>query len=346
MIRNLRSFLGRTRARVKVHLRTGNALERAVYYAAFSNAFRREKLVVARGHQHYEELVETGKQEFLLRRNIHMIEKGLTMRPRRTTFAVDYIAGTIALFESIVRQFPAVISIEVENWAREVLGRYFAATSESESQIIAAARQRYNAMFWESPGDAGSGPHSPDLMAPSVTIEDLTALAMRRKSVRWFEPNPVPHDIVDRALMVAAQAPSACNRQPFSFRVFDDPEMVAAVSKIPMGTAGYGHNLPAVAVIVGDLSAFIDERDRHLIYIDGCLAAMSFIFGLESQGVASVCINWPDIAERDKRMADLLRLAPYERVVMLVGFGYPDVTGTTPFSEKRALKDLRSYNTL
>ncbi len=37
---------------------------------------------------------------------------------------------------------------------------------------------------------------------------------------------PVERSKIDRAIAVASQAPSACNRQPFVFRVFDDPELV------------------------------------------------------------------------------------------------------------------------
>jgi nitroreductase len=343
---SLRSAAGKARASVKVHLRKGNSLERALYYRIFSDAFTRERLVVARGHQEYTRTKELGRQEFLLRRNIHMLEKGLTMRPRRSTFGVDYIGETLSLFQKLIEQRPAILSIEVEDWAREVLSRYVEATVESDHDVVIAARKRFAGMQWGSDGNPTSGPHAPFVDTPPVDIDALTALAVRRKSVRWFQPRTVERDVVDRAMLVAAEAPSACNRQPFSFRVFDDPEMVQAVTKIPMGTAGYGQNVPAVAVIVGDLSAFIDERDRHLIYTDGCLAAMSFILGLESQGVASVCINWPDIAAREKRMGALLNLKAHERVVMLVGFGYADETGLTPFSAKRALEDLRSYNKL
>jgi nitroreductase len=343
---SLRSVAGRARAAVKVHLRKGNALERALYYRVFSDAFARERLVVARGHQEYTRTKELGRQEFLLRRNIHMIEKGLTMRPRRTTFAVDYVGETVTLFGRLVEQRPAVLSVEVENWAREVLTRYVEATAESENDVVVEAKTRFLAMQWGAEGDPQSGPHAPFTDAPPVDIDALTSLAVRRKSVRWFLPKKVERDVVDRAMLVAAEAPSACNRQPFSFRIFDDPEKVQAVAKIPMGTAGYGQNVPAIAVIVGDMSAFIDERDRHLIYTDGCLAAMSFILGLESQGVASVCINWPDIAVREKRMGSLLNLKPHERVVMLVGFGYADESGLTPFSAKRSLEHLRSYNQL
>lgn len=346
MKKKLRKAAGRLRERLRVRLRKGNAVERSLYFTFWSDAYRRERLVVARGNQEYWRRLEDGKLEFLLRRNIHMAEKGLTMRPRRETFAVAYIEETVKLAASLTQAMPPIISAEVELWAREVLERYFEATSASSDPTIARARESFRSISWNVDRDNVSGPHAPFIDAPPVEIEALTALAKRRKSVRWFLPRTVPHEVIDKAMLVAAEAPTACNRQPFSFRFFDEPEQVAKVAKVPMGTAGYGQNLPGIAVIVGDMSAFIDERDRHLIYTDGCLAAMSFILGLESQGVASVCINWPDIASRDQKMSRLLGLAPHERVVMLVGYGYADEQGTTPYSAKRHLNALRSYNSL
>lgn len=340
----LRSIAGEARARVKVHLRKGNRLERALYFGLFSSAYRREKLVVARGHQEYTRRRDAARLPYLLRRNIHMLEKGLSMRPRRETFALAYIEETVKLLSGMVANQDGIVSDGEIGWAREVLDRFVDATATSNAPAIVRARDAYAAIKWTTPACPASGPHTPPEGEPSVEIGDLIALAERRKSIRWYTDEIVPQDVIDKAMQVAAQAPSACNRQPFTFRFFNDPEMVQKIVKIPMGTAGYGQNMRQIGVIVGDLSAFIDERDRHLIYIDGSLAAMGFLLGLESQGVSSVCINWPDIADKDKKMGELLGLEPYERVVMLVGFGYADHTGLTPFSEKREIKDLRSIN--
>src|SRR5690606_32285683 len=179
---------------------------------------------------------------------------------------------------------------------------------------------------------------------PEISIDDLAALAKRRRSVRWFEPRPVPRAMIDRALEVALQSPSACNRQPFVFHVFDEPTLVQQVCEIPMGTKGYRHNIPAIAVIVGRQRAYFSERDRHLIYIDGSLAAMGFMYALEVQGLSSCPINWPDIEEKEQQMADLIGLGPDERPVMLVAIGYPDLEGLVAYSQKKPLDEARTFN--
>jgi nitroreductase len=217
-----------------------------------------------------------------------------------------------------------------------------------EHPVVARARR----LFVKAPAgtDArsskvGLSPYARDLERPiPVEYEALLELAERRRSVRWFEQRPVPRELVDKAVEVAGLSPSACNRQPFEFRAFDDPELVQRVASIPMGTRGWSGNIPMFVVIVGSLSAFFDERDRHLIYTDSSLAAMSFVFALETLGLSTCCVNWPDIAEREDRMRLLLGLSPGERPVMCIAIGYPDREGLVPFSHKKAVRELVRYN--
>jgi hypothetical protein len=53
---------------------------------------------VRRGIGAYERSVDSGTDSYLLRRNVHRIEKGLTMRPVRNQFATDYIGATVDAF--------------------------------------------------------------------------------------------------------------------------------------------------------------------------------------------------------------------------------------------------------
>jgi nitroreductase len=99
-----------------------------------------------------------------------------------------------------------------------------------------------------------------------------------------------------------------------------------------------------VVAIVGNQGAYFDERDRHLIYIDGSLAAMAFQFGLETLGLSSCCINWPAIYSLENKMETLLHLEKYERIVMFLSVGYPDPEGLVPYSQKKVVDELRSFN--
>jgi nitroreductase len=149
--------------------------------------------------------------------------------------------------------------------------------------------------------------------------------------------------LVDKAILAANQSPSACNRQPFEYYIIDNPELVSMAVKLPMGTAGYAHNIPMLIVAVGNLEAYKEERDRHLIYIDASLSNMSLMLSLETLGLSSCSINWPDIESRESQMDKFLKLNSHQRPVMCIGVGYPDPEGMVAFSEKKPLDKIRKY---
>ena len=300
---------------------------------------------VATGSAAFKRTAAGTGTDYALRRSIHRMEKGIISRPRRDVFATDYVESTVEHFVEGVHGSGSRIEEGSEiAWARDVLGQYFAIVGSSPE--IDRARRRFGATMSASPQGLSTGltPYSRELgEEPPVTYDALLKLAIRRRSVRWFEPQAVPRQLIDAAVAVAAQAPSACNRQPFEFRIYDHPDQVRRVASAPGGAAGFEHNFPVVVAVVGTLSAFVSDRDRHLIYIDGSLAAMSFMLALETLGLSSCPVNTPGVEAVEERLSHVLGLAAYERPVMLIAVGYPDVTGLVPRSQKKRIEDLRRY---
>lgn len=342
-------MLNKIRSRTKRELAkwslNGGTSRRRFYYRFLSDAFLREEDAVSAGIQNYDRSIGSGADLFLIRRNVHMIEKGLTMQPRREEFAVEYIKQTVTSFIKAVEGGQLSPTSPEWDWMHSVLSDYFEATKRSASEVIREAGRRFVAFENGTPSRT-AGPHAPEFSSESTGIEPLTELAKHRRSVRWFTDERIERGVVDNAVAVAAESPTACNRQPYRFEIFDDAESVRKVASIPMGTRGYVHQIPGIIVIIGDLSAFFDERDRHLIYVDSCLSAMSLVLGLESQGVGSCCINWPDMPEKESAMRKLLGLKAHERVIMLIAYGKPDPNGLVPFSAKKQLNQFREYRTV
>jgi nitroreductase len=325
-----------------------NRFTAMLYYTLFSGVFRREMYGVLAGKIRYlDQVYHDQGNLFLLVRNTHRLEKGLIMRPRKAVFATDYLEETVAALKAVMSA-PLPAQDQQIQWFLDVMGSYFDAVDPThpmiakekatfEAILAQSGRQRAEASvrvpyyrFKESPAD--------------IPFEQFLTLARQRKSVRWFLDTPVPRELIDKALLAAGLAPSACNRQPYEFRVFDQKEQVDLLSQIPMGTRGFSHNFPVFIVIVGNLDAYFDERDRHVIYVDGSLASMTFMLALETLGLSSCPINWPDIESREKRMDKALGLQPHQRPIMCLAVGYPDPEGLVAYSEKRPLDEVRTYN--
>ena len=69
------------------------------YFVSFIT-FNREQAAVLRGRRDYYRNKHRDRVTHVeLRRNVHRLEKGLIMRPRRDVFARDYITETIEFYE-------------------------------------------------------------------------------------------------------------------------------------------------------------------------------------------------------------------------------------------------------
>lgn len=323
------------------------------YYFAFSRRFDLEHRSVIAGRLVFlkNRRRPDGRSNALLRRNIHRLEKGISMRPRRTIFALDFIVPTVDIYCSI-----AQISGHQPNrellWARDVLQVYFdlcgqhpqiVSVYERFLSIKLSDKEQADDVFPYITGSRAPYAHE-SVPASTVTYQNLLALAQRRRSVRWFAPQMPERELVDKAISLGSLAPTACNRLPYRYEVLDDPALVIQAARLAGGTGGFAEQIPMLIVLIGNLGAYFHERDRHLIYIDGSLSAMSTVFALETLGLSSCCINWSDVPDREEGMKNLLSLGDHERPIMLIAVGYADPIGVVPYSSKKELPILRSYN--
>lgn len=309
----------------------------SVYYI-FNPEFRRETHSVMKGKlEHLKSFQAETSNYYLLRRNIHRLEKGLLMSPRRDIFGTSFILETVKCFNYLKDLYPTDEQI---TWANDVLTEYFAVTvpqkdrDKAERLFQPLEEKTTNKKPYQRNGNTEL----------RTSIEDLQVLAHHRRSVRWFQPGKVEQEKIDNAMQVAAQAPTACNRQPYYFKIIQNEELLKKAVDIPMGTKGFSHNINNLAIVIGDLSAYPFERDRHLIYIDSSLAVMSFLFALESQQVSSCVLNWPDIAIKEEEVKKQFNLKDSERVIMFIAFGYPNYDEKVAFSQKKELDRLRTFS--
>jgi nitroreductase len=314
-----------------------------LYYTFVNGAFRREQAAVLAGRAEFLRASQRiGRSSALLRRNVHRVEKGLVMRPRREFFAEDFIGHTVECYARCVTA--GTLERGELLWARDVLTKYFA-TVRPTPPIARAGAHFASITQPRDEGEPGSGlrlPYRHGELPPSpIGFSAFMGLCRRRRSVRWFKPHPIRLELLEQAAAAAAQSPSACNRQPLAFRLILDRKMVTAVARLAGGTVGLAEGFPALAVLLGDLSSFRTERDRHLIYIDGGLAAMTFMLALETLGLSSCPINWPDIEARERKAVALLALPAHLRIVMLIAIGHADEEGLIPYSQKKDLIELQ-----
>jgi len=334
-----KTILERLRPKVKQN-GIRNPFYSSLFYGIFDNSFKRQHFATLTGIDAFTKRGD--KNIAILIRNLHRIEKGLIMPERKKVFAKEFIEETVKSF----RELDLILLEENKNlyyYAKSVLNSFFEVVDRSDNTIQNALAIYNHNVLEKLPVPLKLPYPRRNVESSNVSYEDYLKLSKQRRSIRFFEQKRVERSLIEKAIEAALQAPSACNRQPFRLIIADDPETKNFLGSLPPGALSYYKNVPVFIAIIGDLSNYFSERDRHLIYIDGSLFAMSLMLALETLQLASCPINWPDIDHQERKLTEMLNLKSFERCVMFLGIGYPDPNGLIPYSQKKSSVEVIQY---
>lgn len=314
---------------------------RRIYFAFISGSFTAEMRQYITGRYFYLKR-SSGKvsNASLLRRNIHRLEKGLMAENRKSVFGLDYIRQTVDQFEASVSENSSLL---LNDWAFDILSEYFNVV-EPTPVVNEAATSFSKVAYSKIHSEISRLPYQKGRLNEKA-FSQFSELATTRKSVRTFVPGSVPpRQKVEEAVRLAATAPSSCNRQPFKFYVFENRDKVVNIGKLAGGARTFAEGIPALALVIGSTNVSPSPGDRHLMYIDGSLAAMNFMLSLESMGISSCPINWPDNKKPERALRKMVALEPYERPVMLIAMGQAAEDSLVACSVRKEVSELLKFN--
>lgn len=182
-----------------------------------------------------------------------------------------------------------------------------------------------------------------DILSVTAPV-DFLAFAMARHSIRQYASHPVPAEAIRRAVQIAQQSPSSCNRQTCRIHVWTDRQMIARIAALQSGNRGFGHELGGIAVLWTDLNDWTEAGERSNGLVDGGMFAMSFLYGLHAEGLGAVPLNWAEEPDQDRVLRRLAGLPDSAQVIVLVGFGVLPDNLSVPVSQRRPLAECMTLN--
>ena len=157
------------------------------------------------------------------------------------------------------------------------------------------------------------------MSTPLPSPEATMALLMGRRSVRRYRPDPVPEEALEQILQAGRCAPSASNRQPWSFIVVRDPVVLQQVAQ----NAAYyfirwAHvkEAPMLIVLCGNAK---NRAYRQFLHEDIGLAGGQMMLQAKALGLGTCWLGGLD----RKAIADTLSLPEEIEVVGLLTVGFP-----------------------
>jgi nitroreductase len=179
-----------------------------------------------------------------------------------------------------------------------------------------------------------------------MTPSEFLNLVRTRQSIRGYASKPVEKDKLERCLEAARLAPSACNAQPWTFIVVDNPDLknrlagLTADRWLPLNH--WTRQAPIHVVIVvesANVTARIGAKvkKRDFPWIDVGIAAEHFCLHAAAEGLGTCMLGWFN----EDKVRSLLHIPPNKRIGLIITLGYPADSHIRPKTRKETAEMVR-----
>lgn len=178
-------------------------------------------------------------------------------------------------------------------------------------------------------------------------MEILRSIQTRR-SIRKYGEQPVEQEKIERCLEAGRLAPSACNAQPWTFIVVNEPGLKDQVARTARAQAlnmnKFAAQAPAIIAIVEEPANVTSTlgskiKRKHYPLIDIGIAAENICLQAAEEGLGTCMIGWLN----EKKAKKLLGVPDAKRIPLLISLGYPADEWPNPRNCKAFEKIIR-YN--
>ena len=268
-------------------------------------------------------------------RQYHVIEKGLSMPDFRPGFGKDLVQGLVRSLRALQQHPCANLCAPGQIASARAVLREYHERHQTIGHDISAILPDSSHDLWQDgkQGDGGSRPFTP---ASPDDARAFERVVRSRASVRNVDPDRIPdRKIILEAVDVALRAPSVCNRQTARIHAYTGDAAQRALA-IQSGNRGFGHKIPMVLVVTSDLRFFTGTVERYQGWIDGGMFAMLLLLALHAKGLGAVALNWSVNHTKDRALRKAVEIPDHERIIMLIGCGYPVRDCLVPISKRRS----------
>lgn len=177
---------------------------------------------------------------------------------------------------------------------------------------------------------------------------DFLELVSSRQSVRAFDPErSVEKEKIDRIIEAARLAPSACNAQPWSFVLVDEPDLKNKIadttSSRVLGINHFTKQAPIHLLVVEEkvnISSGVGGwiKNKDYAQLDLGIVTSHIVLAAEAEGLGTCIVGWFN----EDKVRELLHIPSSKRVWLDIVIGY----GAQPLRKKKrkSVDKILSYN--
>ena len=280
---------------------------------------------------------EKNRIEAEIVRNVHSIEKGLSIKDPRLGFGVKKINEMFSLVDrylEISRDFEALYFVV------DAVKEYVAYHEKAgfENQDINEIKQKNEAL--ERKIGAHEGKYGGTLMLDKKDFEidasSVEKLLTSRHSIREFSGEPVPEELLIRAIELAQRVPSACNRQAVRVYSISAENYIKVVGTLD-GIGGFAQDADRFLLITGVQSAY-RRGERNQFAVSAAMFAAYLTVSLHALGIGACTVQHSLVPTKAfEKMRDVYSIPRDEQTVVTLAIGMMKDQTTVPVSRRYSL---------
>ncbi len=144
-----------------------------------------------------------------------------------------------------------------------------------------------------------------------------------RVSVRQFTGDKLTDQQIDTILRAGMAAPTAVNKQPWAFVVVDDAEQLSALSQA-LPSSRIENGASHAIVVCGDMTKALEGEAQGYWVEDTSAATENMLLAAHAMGLGGLWVGVYPIAEKVKRVSDIIAAPEYIVPMCLVVLGVPN----------------------
>jgi len=268
----------------------------------------------------------------------HALEKGLTMPEMRLGFGQGLLCDLIGHCNLYATRFDR--NNEQLLYAISIIGEYKEEHDKNNFKIEEKLLQSLISLLSEYKTIV---PSKQLILTKAEyfknTYSSFKDFSNSRHSLRNFS-GEIDVELIERAITLAQNSPSACNRQPSRVYILQDKKIIEQVLEIQTGNRGFGHFADKLLVLTAELGLFFSLNERNDVYVNGGIYAMNLLYALHYYQIGACSLNWCSMPEQDLQLRKRCNIRPSETIIMIIA------CGGVPDEFKLALSPKNHYSNI
>lgn len=161
-----------------------------------------------------------------------------------------------------------------------------------------------------------------------------------RKSIRSFTGEKIEVSLIKKAIQLASNAPSVCNRQSSKVYLLENKKIIDEVLKIQGGFSGYSEEVSQLLILTTNRNYFYTIGERNQMFIDGGIFLMNLLYSLHFYKIANCPANWGKLIHEEKALNKYINLPESEKIICMIPIGKAEENFRVTLSHRRELDEI------